>query len=166
MVVYIDTSVIVAAIDRGDGRNKEAEKFLLREKEKVISPLVLTEIFSVVSRNSDRLSDMLIGLDVEIDEEDLPAIIARLSVKKYGLKLLYSFDKEFTIFGEVSAEIKLAFTLAPKLKLRTLDLLHLSNAWNFKLNGYGVDEFATFDGRILGKADRIEELTNIRVFEP
>ena len=162
MVVYIDTSVIVAAIDRGDGRNKEAEKFLLREKEKVISPLVLTEIFSVVSRNSDRLT----GFDVEIDEEDLPAIIARLSVKKYGLKLLYSFDKEFTIFGETPAEVKLAFTLAPKLKLRTLDLLHLSNAWNFKLNGYGVDEFATFDRGILDKADGIEKLTDIKVVEP
>ena len=162
MVVYIDTSVIVAAIDRGDGRNKEAEKFLLREKEKVISPLVLTEIFSVVSRNSDRLT----GFDVEIDEEDLPAIIARLSVKKYGLKLLYSFDKEFTIFGEAPAEVKLAFTLAPKLKLRTLDLLHLSNAWNFKLNGYGVDEFATFDRGILDKADGIEKLTDIKVVEP
>jgi predicted nucleic acid-binding protein len=163
MVVYIDTSVIVSAIDRGDERNRDADKFLLREKEKVISPLVLIEIFSVVSRNSDRL---ISGLDLEINEEDLPAVITRLGVKKYELNLLYSFDKEFTIFGEVPAEIKLAFTLAPKLKLRTLDLLHLSNAWNFKLNGYGVDEFATFDNGILRKTGKIEELTGIRVIEP
>jgi predicted nucleic acid-binding protein len=163
VVVYVDTSVIVAAIDRGDRRNKEADKFLLREKEKIISPLVLAEVFSVVSRNSDRLMS---GFDVEIDEEDLPAVIARLSMKKYGLNVIYSFDKEFTIFGEVPAEIKLAITLAPKLKLRTLDLLHLSNAWNLRLNGYDVDEFATFDSGILEKAVVVGELTNIRVIEP
>ena len=52
------------------------------------------------------------------------------------------------------------------MKLRTLDLLHLSNAWNLRLNGYNVDEFATFDSEILMKADRIEELTGIRVIEP
>ena len=38
MVVYIDTSVIVAAIDKGDRRNKDAEKFLLRERENVRYP--------------------------------------------------------------------------------------------------------------------------------
>ncbi len=163
MVVYIDTSVIVAAVDGGDRRNRDASKFLSREKEKIISPLVLAEVFSVVSRNS---AGLISRFEVEIDEKDLPAVIARLSMKKYGLRLVYSFDREVTIFGEVPAEVKLAFTLAPQLKLRTLDLLHLSNAWNLRLNGYRVDEFATFDSGILEKAVAIEELTDIRVIEP
>jgi len=70
MVVYVDTSVIIAAVDRGDIRNRDAEKFLLREKEKVVSPFALAEIFSVVSRNFGKL-------EVDVDEDDLPAVIAR-----------------------------------------------------------------------------------------
>ncbi len=163
MVVYIDTSVIVSAVDKGDERSKEADKFLLREKDKIISPLVLVEIFSVVSRNYDKLVS---AFEVDISKEDLPAVIARLSMRKYGLNLFHTPDKDLTIFGEVPAEIKLAFMLAPELKLRSLDLLHLSYAWNFKLSGYNVDEFATFDDEILRKCDRINELTGIRVIEP
>jgi predicted nucleic acid-binding protein len=161
MVSYIDTSVIVAAIDKGDRRNRDAEKFLLREKEKIISPLVIAEVFSVISRNLERLVT-----ELDVDLEDLPTVIARLSVRRYGLKIIYSFDRDFTIFREVPVEFKLAFMLAPKLKLRTLDLLHISNAWNFKMNGHGVDEFATLDGGILERAGKIEELTGIRVIEP
>jgi len=159
MVVYVDTSVIIAAVDRGDIRNRDAEKFLLREKEKVVSPFALAEIFSVVSRNFGKL-------EVDVDEDDLPAVIARLCMKKYGLKLISSFDKELTIFGELPAEFKLVFILASKLKLRTLDLLHVSYAWNLKLNGHGIDEFATFDGEILDNAREIKKLIGIHVFEP
>ena len=163
MVVYVDTSVIMAAIDRGDSKSQAADRFLLREREKVISPLVLVEIFSVVSRNYDRL---ISGLDMEIGERDLPAVMARLSMRKYGLNLACPFEKELTIFGEVPAEIKLAFMLSHELKLRTLDLLHLSIAWYLKLNGYSLDRFATFDSEILKKAEKVERLTSIQVFEP
>jgi len=163
VVVYVDTSVIVTAIDKGDIKNPSAEKFLLREREKIISPLVLVEIFSVVSRNYERL---ISKFDVRIDERDLPAVIARLSMRKYNLNLIYPFEKELTIFGEVPAEIKLAFMLSHKLKLRTPDLLHLSIAWYLKLNGHSIDGFATFDSEILKKAEKVENLTDIRVFEP
>jgi len=163
VVVYIDTSVIVAAIDKGDSKNQAADRFLSREREKIISPLVLVEIFSVVSRNYNRL---ISKFDVRIDERDLPAVIARLSMRKYNLNLIHPFEKELTIFGKVPAEIKLAFTLSHKLKLRTLDLLHLSIAWCLKLNGYSIDGFATFDNEILKKAEKVENLTDIRVFEP
>ncbi len=50
--------------------------------------------------------------------------------------------------------------LAPKLKLRTLDLLHISYAWAIKLNGYNVEE------RNLDRAKDIEKITNNRVIEP
>lgn len=50
--------------------------------------------------------------------------------------------------------------LAPKLKLRSLDLLHISYAWVIKLNGYNVE------GGILDRAKDIEKITNIRVIEP
>jgi len=159
MVVYIDTSVIIAAVDKGDNRNKDAEKFLSREKEKLVSPLTLAEIFSVVSRSSEKLN-------VDVDEDDLPAVITRLCIKKFGLKVVSLFGKELTIFGEMPAELKLAFILAPKLKLRTMDLLHVSYAWNLRLNGYNVEEFATFDGEILEKAKGINNMTDIRIIEP
>jgi predicted nucleic acid-binding protein len=158
MVTYIDTSVIIAAIDKGDERNRDAEKFLIHEKEKVISPLVLAEIFSVVSRNTEKLN-----LSVSVRKEDVPAVIVRLSMKKYGLRLICNYDKEFTIFGDVSAEYKLAFILAPRLKLRTLDLLHISYAWNLKMSGHCVEKFATLDGSILEKSEEIEEITGIKL---
>ena len=65
----------------------------------------MAEISSVVSRNPDRLS----VLNVEVDEEDLPAVIARLCMRKFELSVLSSFEKEFTIFGAVPAEVKLTF---------------------------------------------------------
>ncbi len=161
MVVYVDTSVIISAIDKGDHRCKDADKFLRREKEKIISPLVLAEIYSVVSRNSER-----INLGFNVAEEDLPAVLARLCMRKYNLKLICISDKEFSIFGEIPTKYKLAFMLAPKLKLRTLDLLHISYAWAIKLNGYDVKEFVTLDRGILDTAEKIEEITDIRVIEP
>ncbi len=163
MVVYVDTSVIVAAIDKGDSKNPSAERFLLMEREKIISPLVLAEIFSVVSRNYKRLMSKF---DIEIDDKDLPMVIARLSMRKYGLNLIYPFEKELSIFGEMPAEIKLTFMLSHELKLRTLDLLHLSIAWCLKLNGYDINGFATYDNEILRKAEKVKNLTGIRVFEP
>ncbi len=161
MVVYVDTSVIISAIDKGDQRCKDSDKFLRRVKEKIISPLVLAEIYSVVSRNSER-----INLGLNVAEADLPAVIARLCMRKYDLKLVCVFDKDFSIFGEIPTEFKLAFMLAPKLKLRTLDLLHISYAWAIKLNGYNVEEFVTLDGGILDRAKDIEKITDIRVIEP
>ncbi len=89
MVVYVDTSVIIAAIDKGYQRCKDSDKFLRRKKEKIISPLVLAEIYSVVSRNFER-----INLGLNVAEEDLPAVIARSCMIKYDLKLVCLFDKE------------------------------------------------------------------------
>jgi predicted nucleic acid-binding protein len=64
MVTYIDTSVIIAAVDRGNVRNKDTEKFLLREKEKIMSPLTLVEIFFHLTQNSQSLVNYLQSLSL------------------------------------------------------------------------------------------------------
>ena len=111
-----------------------------------------------------RIPDLKLELD--IDKRDLPAVIARLAVRKYGLDVIAPPHRSFTIFGELPSEYKRAFLLAPELKLRTLDLLHISYAWNLKMNGKNIEKFATFDEEILRKSDKIKELTDIRVIEP
>lgn len=48
--------------------------------------------------------------------------------------------------------------LAGELRLKTLDLLHVSTA-----SVMGAEEFATLDRDIIKKGDKVEELTGIRI---
>ncbi len=125
--MYVDTNVIVAFMDLKDPNHERAVK-LLKEGDKVTSHLTVVELTSVYSRA---------GL------ED-PQALAIYSLEESEVEL-----KEVD-FNQVLRE---AFKLANKVKLKTLDLLHISSCLLI-----GDNEFLTFDNDIARKEAEIREL--------
>jgi len=66
----------------------------------------------------------------------------------------------------VPMEYTTAAALAPKLKLRSLDLLHLAYASLISRLEFSISSFVTGDETILGKTDEIRESLNIAVTHP
>ncbi|ACP37994.1 type II toxin-antitoxin system VapC family toxin [Saccharolobus islandicus] len=106
MRYYIDTSLLVALVNEKDHNHETALKIVPKEgrDEKVISKLVIVELYSVYSRR------------MSVSEEELEALV-NYTLTKCGCKV------EEVDFGKV---MELAITLSGKAKLKTLDLLHLS----------------------------------------
>jgi predicted nucleic acid-binding protein len=72
---YIDTSVIVAALDSSDPRWRRARKVLESYGEKVVSELVVAELASVLSRRADLLSDIADEVGLSVDETVIAVIL-------------------------------------------------------------------------------------------
>ncbi len=125
--MYVDTNVIIAFMDEADPNHERAVK-LLKGSSKVSSFLTLVELASVYSR-------------AELND---PQALAIYSMKEAGVKV------SEVGFREV---LKEAFRVADKIKLKTLDLLHVASCLLM-----GEEEFLTFDGDILKKRKELEEL--------
>jgi len=104
MKYYIDTSLVVALANDRDPNHEVALSILPKGGEKVISKLVLMELYSVYSRR------------LNVSDEELEAIV-NYTVHRCGCKVEdVEFDKA----------IDLAVELSNRVKLKALDLLHLS----------------------------------------
>ena len=135
-MIYLDTCVIVAAIDELDPNHEKALSLLARieNMRKVVSRLTLVELASVFSR-------------AKIEE---PIALAIYAVKRVGAEVL-DID-----FNEVLTK---AFRYAPGLRLRTLDLLHI-----VACSLCGARAFATLDKDIVSKSSVIEEMLGIEIY--
>ncbi len=128
-MIYVDTNVIVSFIDEADPKHEEAVKVLGEYSDaKVVSWLSLIELSSVYSRA---------GIAN-------PTSMAIYSVEETGAKLL-DLDMEDVY--------KRAFKLSKDLRLRTLDLLHISACITA-----GCKYFMTFDKEIRSSAPKLNKL--------
>ena len=118
---YFDTSVILLAILR-DPRREKALKEL--KDGGITSELGFVELVSYLSRN--------------INDDPIPYAIKIL--KDYNIVMKSLMKEKQTLLGEINYVIYFAINIAKEVKLRTLDLLHLSYAILL-----GVDEFVTAD---------------------
>lgn len=118
---YFDTSVIVLAILK-DSRREIAIRELCTGG--ITSELGLVELVSYLSRN--------------LNEDPLPYAIRILG--EFNIELKSVLTRESTPLGEIGEVFNLALEIAYKVKLRTLDLLHISYA--ILLN---ADEIVTAD---------------------
>jgi len=134
---YLDTSVIISAANPEDPNHKRALG-LLEHEEKVISDLVKLELYSVTSRTAGA------------KDEELDALVEHM-IELSGAKLM-SVD-----WGEV---FKTAYFIAGELRLRSLDLLHVSAA-----RILGAEELATLDGEQIRRKAAIEGFTGMKVVE-
>lgn len=125
-MIYLDTNVLIALIDERDPNHERAEK--LPKDERVTSKLAMVELVSVFSRA---------GLDDP------------LSLSFYSLKLARAKPLDVD-FDEV---FNMAFKLAPELRLRTLDLLHVAICKMIK-----AEKMATFDGEIIKRKEALRRL--------
>ncbi len=128
-MIYIDTNVIIAFIDERDPNHGKAVELLESlEGDRVVSKLSLVELASVYSRA---------GLDESL-------ALSIYSIKRIGARIV---DVDF---NEVLLH---AFKLAPLLKLRTLDLLHVAAC-----KVIGAKLFVTFDKDIISKSSLIDRI--------
>ena len=129
-MIYIDTNIIVSYMDEADANHSRAVKLIqsLRGEKLVTSRLTLVELASVYSRA---------GL------ED-PLALALYSIEETGVELA-EID-----FNDALSQ---AFRLSAELRLRTLDLLHITAS---KL--LGAKYFATFDRDIINKKDLVARI--------
>ncbi len=131
---YLDTSVLISAANDEDPNHDRAVRLLSGDA--VISELVKAELYSVMSRN------------VRVSGEKLDALVE------------YVIDISGAEVVEIRWEdaFRRLYLLAGELRLKTLDLLHISAASIMRAR-----EFATLDKEIVGRGDRVEELTGIVV---
>jgi len=134
MNVYIDTNVIISFVDEADPNHGKALKLLNKlSRDRVASMLTLVELTSVYSRA---------GLEN-------PLVLALYSIEVVNARIA---DVDF------NHVLKNAFTYVQKLKLRTVELLHIVVASIAKCK-----EFATFDNEIIRKSKDITSNLGIEV---
>jgi predicted nucleic acid-binding protein len=123
-MIYVDTSAVVAALDPTDPRMDRAREALGSYKDKIVSELVIAELASVLARQRRMLAFIRDRLGVG-DHLAFTAVILYI-LRRFGLK--YIEVKEFTTtpLGRFCEPIRYTVELAGKLRLKTLDLLHLA----------------------------------------
>ncbi len=158
---YIDTSVIVSALDPLDPSSKKSYDFLSKNEEKVASELVLVELTSVLSRNSAlrQLEDKFKNSGESNTFAAIRYILERFSITYRPL----IGQQVNTPAGRYWSIISFAMTNAHKLPLRTLDLLHVSYAYALGREIKSLVVLVTKDSEFFEFADQIKEITDIEV---
>ncbi len=134
-MTYIDTNVIVSYINERDFLHERARTLLSTLKKRTISKLVILELYSVFSRVS------------KVDGIELEALV-EYSLESTNVELV-SVDFEKLI--------NLAMKYSGKLRLKTLDLLHVVAASLID------NSIATFDRDIIRRREEIEKNLKIKV---
>ncbi|WP_298275913.1 PIN domain-containing protein [Ferroplasma sp.] len=125
----IDTNILISFIDKNDTKHSMAEHLLNKYKNKIISELNIIEIRSVLFRNN-------------LEEEKIGALIDYLLIK--GEIQIKNID--------INMSIMKGNEIVNNVKLKTLDLLHISNA--ILMN---ADRFVTFDKDLIKKKNSIND---------
>ncbi len=135
-MIYIDTNVIISYLDEQDPNHSKALRLLDTLKEdRVVSELTKVELASVYSRA---------GFDD-------PMALSLYSIRRINARVIN------TDFNRVLVK---AAEMSHRLKLRTLDLLHIAVA-----NLIGAQKLVTFDKDILSKSNLIGKF-GIEVIKP
>lgn len=162
---YIDTSTIISYALKGDKNHPKALQLIDEIKdveEFYISTLTILELHSVLSR---RINDYKIPPSFE--KIASPSSKVKIAVKYTieSIKLNIIPDNSMTEkLGSTGFDGRQIFhesiELAPKIKLRTLDLMHATYAY---LNKDCLDCIISFDKDFKKKKDLIEEHTDLSV---
>ena len=127
---YIDTNVIISFLNSKDVNHARSLKTLENSGDMVTSPIAVLELKSVLSRTTslgedeiEAFVDYLPEIDVEVPEVEMGRILSN------------------------------AIEIAGKIKMKTLDLLHLSASMILE-----AEVFVTFDRKF---AEREIEIANL-----
>ncbi len=135
-MIYVDTNVLISYINIKDPLHEKAVQVISENRSLVTSIISRVELYSVFSRT------------MEISDLELEALVE------------YTFEKTGTVLKDLSLEevFSNAVIYANRLKLRTLDLLHVVAAYVL-----GCESFLTFDKNILSRAEMIEDSLGLRI---
>lgn len=162
---YVDTSTIISYALNGDKNHPKALKLLdgVKDVEDLyISTLTILELNSVLSR---RISEYKIQ---PVFEKKVPPEIKVKIAVEYTIQslnfIIIPDDTPNTIIGSNNIESHNIFhesiKLAPKIRLRTLDLMHATQAY---LNKSILGCIISFDKDFNKKKDLIEKHTELVV---
>ncbi len=142
-MIYVDTSVIVAALDPTDPRREKARETLGLHEDKIVSELVIAELASVLARQRRVLVALIDKLGVD-DRVALTATILYI-LRRFNLK--YADVRGFSrnIFGVLYDPVAYAIKLTERLSLKTLDLLHLGYIKAMEEQGLRIRTLLTAD---------------------
>lgn len=168
-MAYVDTSVLVAAYAPSDPIHEQSENFLASTKPpKVISPLTFIELSSVLARREEDLEIPLL-LKKEPPARRIRAVVEYV-VRDWGLNVASELGSSRIRIGNRSVTMPLEYSkaasLAPLLKLRALDLLHLDYAHLIDRLQTNIRTFVTGDDGIISKAAEIHKALEITVKHP
>lgn len=163
-MAYVDTNVIVSRYLKNDPFKKKSEKFFAKKPDSLyITALSVAELHSVFSRVGDKIE---VSKEVKIEMPEALSTLVAFAVKHCGLTLISVPYTVLVSIGNLnvraSVEQAISYSLAPKLKLRTLDLLHLALCYVLRMQGR-LDTFITIDGDIHSSRDVIKQETGVKV---
>lgn len=168
-MAYVDTSVLVATLAPSDPLHVHSKTFLANTKPpKVISPLTFEELSSVLARRETELE-----IPPFLQKEPLPRRIR--AIVEYVIR-----DSDLTVASELGSsrirvgnrsvtmpmEYSKASSLAPLLKLRALDLLHLAYAYLIGRLQISIKTFVTGDDEIISRTVEIHKSLDLMVKHP
>jgi len=156
--------VIVSRYLRNDPFRKKSEKFFSKKSDSLyITALSLAEMHSVFSRVDDQIEG---PKGAKIQMPDALSTLVAFAVKHCNLTLVsvpYAVPVSIgNLDVRASVEQAISYSLAPKLKLRTLDLLHLALCYVLRMQGK-LDTFITIDGDIHSTKEIIKQESGVKV---
>ena len=141
---YVDTSVIVVALDPKDSRREHARSFLESDEYKVVSELVLVELASALSRRNELLLSLASKLGVS--NELLVTASLLYILRRFKLKYRAITVRTRPLpFGRIYAPVAVATELSSTLRLKTLNLLHVAYVKILKEEGEPIRTLVTAD---------------------
>ena len=158
---YIDTSVIVSALDPLDQEHALARKAVHDRGDKVVSELTLVEMASVIRWRQYSLDKKAIP-----DSPNIIDLYGRVLYILQEMDLRVLFPKESIIgspFGNMTSPYFRALELSSDIPMRTLDLLHLGYASEIGSSLSISLDFLTRDNEFAKYSEKIREILGIRV---
>jgi predicted nucleic acid-binding protein len=159
---YIDTSIIIAALDKLDSRQKLAQRFLEKGKNKKVSELVLAELASILSRKESMLLE--ISRKIKVKEELIIPVAILYIMRRFKLsyRKVNGYKRNF-IIGNMYSPLATAVDISFKFKIKTLDLLHLAYIKTLIEQGEEINELITIDDDFEKEREAIKQELNVKV---
>ncbi len=146
---YLDTSYVIALAVVSDVNHKLALKLERYVKEPVVTILVVLELYTYYSRRAGELRKLF------AENVDVDSIVD--AMVEYSLKR--SRAKQIDV--DVDNAIEVALKYAPKIPLKTLDLLHLTLAYII-----GADKLVTLNRGYAKHSKTIGKELGIEIVHP
>jgi predicted nucleic acid-binding protein len=160
-MIYVDTSVVITALDPTDPRRDKARKILESYKDKIVSELVIAELASVLSKRYEVLSYIKNKLGIS-DRVAFMAVILYI-LKRFNLKHVKVDEFSTTPLGRFYEPIRYTIELAEELRLKTLDLLHLAYIKTMKEQGIWIQSLLTADTDFKNNEENIKRILGITI---
>jgi len=167
-MAYVDTNVLVAAYSPTDPMPRDSKTWLSRTSTKVVSVLTFLELSAVLARMDQALGlpDQLQG---ETSKRRIRAAVEYI-FRDSGVTIASHVGASTTSIGgrriSVPMEYSKAASEAHRLRLKTLDLMHLAQAFLISRLQQKLDRFVTGDRDIIDISQDILESFDLRVLRP